>query len=156
MVANPASPEDRKRVLESLDQKPPFLFIDEITELTDSKISGHYTFKKDEFFYQGHFPGNPVTPGVILIEAMAQFSVVALSKYIFLMEGQGTDFTAYFTDCEIEFSAIVLPETKVFVHAEKVFLRRGKLKSSARLVLEDGTVAASGTLAGMKVEDNTK
>ena len=152
MVANPATPEIRKKVLEVMPQKPPFLFIDEITEITDRTISGYYVFKKDEYFYTGHFPGNPITPGVILIETLAQFSVVALSRYINMLEGRGNEGLSYFTDCEVEFGAVVLPETKVTISAEMVFFRRGKLKCNARMELEDGTIAASGTLAGMEVK----
>ncbi len=84
---------------------------------------------------------------------MAQISVVALGIYLSLMEGLDiNNRLTLFTECDIEFSAVVKPGDLITVHGEKTFMRRGKLKSQARLVLEDGTVAASGTLAGVGVD----
>ena len=68
-------------VLELIPQKPPFRFIDRLVELDESHAIGEYTFRDDEFFYKGHFPDNPVTPGVILIETMCQTGLVALGIY---------------------------------------------------------------------------
>ena len=59
-------------VLAALPQKEPFRFLDEIVELDDEHIVARYTFREEADFYRGHFPGNPITPGVILIETMAQ------------------------------------------------------------------------------------
>ena len=56
------SPEE---VLAMVPQQEPFRFIDEIVELDDDHIVATYTFREDQDFYRGHFPGNPVTPGVI-------------------------------------------------------------------------------------------
>lgn len=151
MADNIASPEMVERVMGIIPQQKPFRFIDEIVELSDSHIIGRYTFKQDEFFYAGHFPGNPTTPGVILIEAMAQSAVVALGIYLLILDNKDLNQLTLFTECEIEFSAVVKPGETVTVYGEKIFNRRGKLKSTARLVLEDGTVAASGTLAGVGV-----
>lgn len=153
MAEKIATSDMRSRVLDILPQKPPFRFVDELVELTEDHVVGRYRFKNDEYFYAGHFPGNPTTPGVILVESMAQISVVALGIYLTLLEGQAVeDRLTLFTECEIEFSAVVLPGSLVTVHGEKIYNRKGKLKSQARLVLEDGTVAASGFLAGVGVK----
>src|SRR3546814_15962786 len=71
-----------EQVLQAIPQQAPFRFLDEILELDNTHIVGRYTFKPDEFFYRGHFPGDPVTPGVILTEAMTQTSVVELGLYV--------------------------------------------------------------------------
>jgi 3-hydroxymyristoyl/3-hydroxydecanoyl-(acyl carrier protein) dehydratase len=71
----------RSRILEMVPQRPPFRFIEEILELDEEHIVGVYRFRSDEYFYAGHFPGLPVTPGVILIETMAQTGVVAFGLY---------------------------------------------------------------------------
>ena len=66
------------------------LLIDEAT-LEDGKAHGKYTVRGDEWFLDGHFPGNPIVPGVILCEILAQSSCVLLEKEI------GNGVTPYFT-----------------------------------------------------------
>ena len=70
-------------VLPMIPQQEPFRFVDEILELGDEKVSGTYRWRPEADFYRGHFPGNPVTPGVLLVECMAQCSVVPLAIYLF-------------------------------------------------------------------------
>src|SRR5437016_5573312 len=64
-------------VLDAMPHRPPFRFIDEILELDEDHIVAAYRYSADADFYRGHFPGNPITPGVLLLEAMAQAGVVA-------------------------------------------------------------------------------
>ena len=53
-----------------------------LSALDEEQIVGAYRFREDAFFYRGHFPGRPITPGVILIETMAQIGVVAFGMYL--------------------------------------------------------------------------
>ena len=69
-------------VLAAIPHRPPFRFVDEIVELDDEHIVAAYRFPADADFYRGHFPGNPITPGVLLLEAMAQAGVVAHGIYL--------------------------------------------------------------------------
>ena len=142
-----------KQVLDLVPQQDPFRFIDEITELDDDHIVGVYRFRPDADFYRGHFPGNPVTPGVILIESMAQVGIVALGIYLLALEREAdtTKIMTLFTDMDVEFSGIVNPGDRVTITAEKVFFRRRKLRSKAEMKLDDGTVVCSGTVSGMGV-----
>jgi 3-hydroxymyristoyl/3-hydroxydecanoyl-(acyl carrier protein) dehydratase len=55
-----------------LPHRPPFLFIDEVVEVDAEQITALRTFHEDEDFFRGHFPGNPIVPGVLILEAMAQ------------------------------------------------------------------------------------
>ncbi|MCK7510745.1 MAG: hypothetical protein MZV70_46225 [Desulfobacterales bacterium] len=71
-----------QEVLDLVPQQAPFRFIDEIISLDEQQIVGAYRFREDEYFYRGHFPGRPITPGVILIETMAQIGVVAFGMYL--------------------------------------------------------------------------
>ena len=70
-------------VLTMVPQQEPFRFIDEIVELDSEHIVAQYTFPESSDFYRGHFPGNPITPGVILIETAAQAGVVAFGIYLY-------------------------------------------------------------------------
>lgn len=141
------------KILDALPQKDPFRYVDNIISIDDNSIVAEYTFKEDEWFYKGHFPGNPVTPGVILIEAMAQVSVVAFGLHLLSKQNPESleSFLTMFTDVEAEFLAKVSPGDKVTIKGEKQFFRRMKLKSKAELYLQDNTLAASATLSGLGV-----
>jgi 3-hydroxyacyl-[acyl-carrier-protein] dehydratase len=142
-----------KQVLDLIPQQDPFRFIDEILEVDDDHIVGTYRFRPDADFYRGHFPGNPVTPGVILIEALAQVGIVALGIFLLARESEAevTKTMTLFTDTNVEFAGIVNPGDRVTITAEKVFFRRRKLRSSAEMKLDDGTIVCSGTVSGMGI-----
>lgn len=59
-------------IKELIPQRPPFLFVDKITSLDEKKISTTLTLSGEEDFFKGHFPGNPIMPGVLLQEALFQ------------------------------------------------------------------------------------
>lgn len=142
-----------QEVLARLPQQEPFRFVDEILELDDEHVVAAYTWRPDADFYRGHFPGNPVTPGVLLIEAMAQSAVVALGIYLLDKESpeEARKLVTLFTDVNVEFSGVVRPGQRVLVRGRKLFFRRRKLRSEAEMHLEDGTLVCSGTLSGMGV-----
>lgn len=143
-----------EEVLALVPQAKPFRFIDRLIEIDEAHAVGEYTFRPEEWFYTGHFPGHPVTPGVILIETMCQTGLVALGIHLLGLELERSEVAktvTLFTESNVEFSRIVRPGETVRVKAEKVFWRRRKLKSSVTLELGDGTVVAQGTVAGMGV-----
>ena len=151
-VADPFTPQE---VLALVPQQEPFRFIDGIDELDAEHIVAHYTFREDADFYRGHFPGNPITPGVILTEAMAQAGVVALGLYLLSCEENGREqvekLLTIFTDADVEFIGMVSPGQRVTTTGRKQMFRRRKLRASVEMKLDDGTVVASGTLSGMGV-----
>ena len=151
LVPHLADASMRMKILSLVPQQKPFRFIDEITELSADHVVGKYTFRSDEFFYAGHFPENPVTPGVILLECMAQIGLVTMARYLLILEGKNENLTTLFTDAQVEFQALVLPGTEVIVRSEKTFWRRNKLKANVTMLLKDGKIAASGTLSGMGI-----
>ena len=140
-------------VLARLPQQEPFRFVDEIHEIDDEHVVASYRWREDADFYRGHFPGNPVTPGVLLVESMAQSAVVALGLYLIEKElpMEASKLVTLFTDVNVEFSGVVRPGQRVLVRGRKLFFRRRKLRSEAEMRLEDGTLVCSGTLSGMGV-----
>ena len=140
-------------VLALLPQQEPFRFVDEILELDDDHIVAAYRWRPESEFYRGHFPGNPVTPGVLLVESMAQAAVVSLGLYLLHKEAsaEASKLVTLFTDVNVEFSGLVRPGDRVLISGRKLFFRRRKLRAEAEMRLEDGTLVCSGTLSGMGV-----
>ena len=153
MASSDARPS-AEDILALVPQQQPFRFIDEIVELDEEHIVATYVYPPDSEFYRGHFPGNPVTPGVILIETMAQAAVVALGIYLVAC-AKGLEevqkLLTVFTDANVDFSGAVSPGDRVTVTGRKVFFRRNKLRSECEMRLDDGTIVCSGTLSGMGV-----
>jgi 3-hydroxyacyl-[acyl-carrier-protein] dehydratase len=138
-------------VLAAVPHRPPFRFIEEILELDDEHIVASYRFPEDAEFYRGHFPGNPITPGVLLLETMAQAGVVAHGIYLLGSDPDRPRMLTLFTDATVEFSGVVRPGQRVITRGKKLVFRRLFLRSAVEMTLEDGTVVCSGTLAGMGV-----
>lgn len=141
-------------VLDLMPQQEPFRFVDEIIEVDEEHIVARYRFRPDADFYRGHFPGNPITPGVILLESIAQVGVVSLGIYIvaFHKGREAVQQTVpLFADAEVDFAGVVKPGDLVTIRARKVFYRRGKLRSDAEMTLCDGTMVCHATISGMGV-----
>jgi 3-hydroxyacyl-[acyl-carrier-protein] dehydratase len=140
-------------ILNHLPYKSSFRFVDSITELHEDGVVGEYTLRPDAFFYEDHFVGNPVTPGVIITEIMAQIGLVVLGIYLlskdpgFNMAGDESS-VPLFTSTEISFHKMVLPGQKVKVISEKQYFRFGKLKCYVEMVDDSGDVIAKGMFSG--------
>jgi 3-hydroxyacyl-[acyl-carrier-protein] dehydratase len=147
----------RRQILMAVPQQVPFRFIDEILELDEERIVGSYRFREDEFFYRGHFPGRPITPGVILIEAMAQTGVVAFGIYLTMVYNhlnleKVKELTALFTVAEnVEFMDTVYPGEKMIIRGEKIYFRRGGMKAKIFMERESAQTVCFGVLSGMGV-----
>jgi len=152
-----ANQNTRDMILSSVPQQDPFRFIDEILELDESRIVGTYRFRAEEYFYNGHFPDRPITPGVLLIETMAQTGVVALGLYLTMLQGHKSlqetkSMITLFTMADaVEFSGIVLPGERVVVRGEKLYFRRASLKTKVSMERENGELVCCGILAGAGV-----
>lgn len=135
-------------IIKQLPYSEPFLFVDELLHADENGVTGTYTFKENLDFYKGHFKNNPVTPGVILTEAMAQIGMVCLGIFLLNNDLQ-SDTVIAFTSAEMEFLKPVYPNEKVTVTSQKMFFRFGKLKCSAVMTNEAGQEVCRGILAGM-------
>jgi 3-hydroxyacyl-[acyl-carrier-protein] dehydratase len=141
-------------VLARIPQREPFRFVDEILEVDEEHVTATYRWREDADFYRGHFPGDPVTPGVLLVEALAQSSVVALGAYLLakeLPEAEAAKIVPFFTDANVEFTGVVRPGARVHMASRRVYWRMRKLRIEGQMTLDDGTVVCAGTLSGLGV-----
>lgn len=135
-------------IIAKLPYSKPFLFVDELLHVDENSACGTFTFTEDLDFYKGHFKDNPVTPGVILTETMAQIGMVSLGIYL-LGETFNEGTIIAFTSADIAFLKLVYPNEKVTVTSQKAFFRFGKLKCNVIMKNEAGQEVCRGVLAGM-------
>jgi 3-hydroxyacyl-[acyl-carrier-protein] dehydratase len=141
-------------ILTYIPQKKPFRFIDQIIYINEQEICGSYTFKKDEFFYAGHFPNKAITPGVILLECMSQIGVVAFGIYLLsvsLPVDEIKNWLTMFTDAQVEFFKSVYPGDTVTVTAKKIFWRKMKLRTQIEMYDQHQNVLATAIASGIGV-----
>ncbi len=139
-----------KEILDLLPYATPFLFADELHEVSENGAKGSYTYKPDEFFYQGHFKGFPITPGVILTETMAQIGLVCLGIYLckdYLTASNIPEIALI--SSEMNFLAPVYPGEKVTVTSQKNYFRFNKLKCEVEMRNSENKIVCTGTIAGM-------
>ncbi|WP_299014907.1 hydroxymyristoyl-ACP dehydratase [uncultured Polaribacter sp.] len=143
---------NQTEIIKNLPYQKPFLFVDELTAISENGITGNYTFTQNEFFYKGHFKENPITPGVILTETMAQIGLVCLG--IFLLKDEISSEKKpqiALTSNQVDFYKTVLPGEKVTVVSEKVYFRFNKLKCKVKLFNAKEELVCRGEISGMLV-----
>ena len=73
---------NREEIEVAIPHRPPMLLVDEVIERTENRIVARKTFREDEFFFQGHYPEQPIVPGVILCEASMQAGAIMLAQHM--------------------------------------------------------------------------
>ena len=144
------------QILELLPYSDPFLFVDDITELNEDRITGNYTIKENEYYFRGHFKEKPIVPGVIITEIMAQIGLVSFGIGLLLKqfedkpEDADKEILPVFSNFHVEFVNAVGPGAKLVVESKKVFFRLGKLFCKVKCTHE-GQVVARGKLGGVLI-----
>jgi len=138
-------------IMEFLPHRYPFLLIDRILEFEENKrIVGMKNVTINEPFFQGHFPGHPIMPGVLLIEAMAQTGGVMALKS--LPEGEAKKKVLYFMSIDkAKFRKPVIPGDQVRFELELI-KNRGNIKSFKAEAKVDGSVVAEAEMMAMIVD----
>lgn len=132
---------NKNEIMEIIPHRDPFIFVDEIVEVRTNEdgtvtIVGKKTFTGEEDFFKGHFPGYPIVPGVLLLEAMAQTGAVyALG----LEEYRGK--TAFFAGADgVKWKRPVLPKDTVLMEVTSLKNRHGICKAEAKAYVLDELV----------------
>jgi 3-hydroxyacyl-[acyl-carrier-protein] dehydratase len=149
---------NNQNIIKFLPYQTPFLFVEELTSVSENGVEGFYTFKENEYFYQGHFKDSPITPGVILTEVMAQIGVVCLGIYLLREDISETKKPQIaLSSSVVDFFLPVLPKERVKVISEKLYFRFNKLKCKVQLFNEKDELVCRGTISGMlKLMTNEK
>lgn len=95
----------QEEIRAAIPHRPPMLLVDEIVEQTESTIHCRKTFRADEFFFQGHYPEQPIVPGVILCEASMQAGAILLSQFV--QDGGGVPVATRLND--VKFKRMIQP-----------------------------------------------
>jgi beta-hydroxyacyl-ACP dehydratase FabZ len=140
---------DIRRIQEVLPHRYPFLLIDRIIEVEPrQRIVGIKNVTMNEPFFQGHFPGNPVMPGVLILEAMGQAAAVLFLDEMDELKGR----FVYFAGADkVRFRRPVVPGDQLRCEIEVLRVRSKSCQVFARATV-DGELAAEATLFSVLVE----
>lgn len=129
-----------------LPHRFPFLLVDRVLELTDERVVALKNVSVNEPFFQGHFPGAPVMPGVLQVEAMAQAGGILASRLV--QFDPTTHVMLFMAIDEVKFRRPVVPGDQMRIHVRKDCNRGNVWKFSAEAKVE-GQVVAESTFAAM-------
>ncbi len=127
-----------EEVLKAIPHRPPFLFVDEIVEMTEDRIKTTKRISADEPFFKGHYPGNPIMPGVLICESIFQTGAILLSR-VLSHSGGGTPVLTRISNAK--FKNMVKPGALLELEAELVekvsnaFFMKGKASSDGKTVV---------------------
>ena len=140
----------REEIEAILPHREPFLLIDEVVELEPGeRVVARKRVRPDEWYLAGHFPGRPVMPGVLIVEAMAQTGAVLMSKSLDVDTAGKTIFFVSLDNCR--FRTPVRPGDVIHMHVEVLRARGDLFKFRGRALVGD-KIAAEAEFAAMLVE----
>jgi 3-hydroxyacyl-[acyl-carrier-protein] dehydratase len=129
-----------QKITDLIPHRPPFLFIDEVVEHDAETLTARRTWRAEEDFYSGHYPGSPITPGVLLCEAVFQAGAAYLSlqaQAAGAAPGQGVPLLAKVGD--VRFRNPVFPGDEVLITVAKKEAMGGFTMMTGQIKKADGT-----------------
>ena len=133
---------NKEEIKKIIPQREPFLMIDEVEEYISGESAVAYkNVSEDEYYFKGHFPGNPIMPGVLIVESLAQTGAVAILS---MEENKGKN--ALFGGIDkIRFKKQVIPGNRLKLEV-KIIKKKGPIGIGEAIATVDGKVAAKGEL----------
>lgn len=133
---------DIREIEKIIPQRPPFLMIDKVEEYVPGESAIAYkTVNVNEWYFQGHFPGNPIMPGVLITEALAQTGAVAILS---MKENEGKN--ALFGGIDkMRFKKMVVPGNLLKLEV-KIIKKKGPIGVGQATAYVDGEIVAKGEL----------
>ena len=133
---------NKEEIKKIIPQRDPFLMIDEVEEYKPGESCIAYkNVSKEEYYFKGHFPGNPIMPGVLIAESLAQTGAVAILS---MEENKGKN--ALFGGIDkLRFKKPVLPGDVLKLEV-KIIKQKGPIGIGEAIATVDGKVAAKGEL----------
>lgn len=133
---------DINQIMETLPHRFPFLMVDRMVELDgDLKAVGVKSVSINEPYFQGHFPGHPVMPGVLQLEAMAQVASIVMMR-----KTENSGKIGYFMSAdEVKFRRPVFPGDTLFIHVEMTKAKKNLGKAACKCLV-NGEVVSEGIL----------
>lgn len=131
-----------EEIKEIIPQREPFLMIDEVEEYQPGESAVAYKYvKEEEWYFKGHFPGNPIMPGVLITESLAQTGAVAILS---LEENKGKN--ALFGGIDkMKFKKMVVPGDKLKLEV-KIIKQKGPIGVGEAIATVEGKIVAKGEL----------
>ncbi len=133
---------NKEQIKEIIPQRDPFLMIDEVEKYVPGESCTAYkNVNEEEWYFKGHFPGNPIMPGVLITESLAQAGAVAILS---LEENKGKN--ALFGGINnLKFKKMVVPGDKLKLEV-KIIKKKGPIGVGEAIATVDGKIAAKGEL----------
>lgn len=133
---------NQEEIKEIIPQREPFLMIDEVEEYLPGQMAVAYkNVREEEWYFKGHFPGNPIMPGVLITESLAQTGAVAILS---VAENKGKN--ALFGGIDkMRFKRQVVPGDRLKLEV-KIIKQKGPVGVGEAIATVDGKIAAKGEL----------